>query len=207
MKKYLLFCLILTTLLLAACGAPAPAPSAPAPSDPSGPVKNYINVNWPHYQTPQALADAATDIVEGKVVGIFFDVLDLSTGKSVSQVTPGPDASLELYTVYQVQVTHRYKGAQEETLYICHIGGLEGYEEAQQKAALQQAHLGDADLGFLNHISPLQVGAGYLFYASDLGGSYRYIINGHQFAYKIDAPDAGDGFSYGQLKESLLNTP
>ena len=90
----------------------------------------YVTCDWPYYNTPQSLYEAATDIFEGKVSNIFFKIIDMQSGKVVDDEKVDDKTYLRLYTVYEIDVTDSYKKAESSKMYVCVSTGFEGYKEA-----------------------------------------------------------------------------
>ncbi|NLZ70643.1 MAG: hypothetical protein GX907_04845 [Clostridiaceae bacterium] len=114
-------------------------------------------IEYQHYDSLPALADAATDIYAGKVTNISFDIIDTRTGKSVKGKKANNTADLHLYTVYEVEQCNLLKSA-----------GI--YNE-------------NTGIYVLSGFEPLRIGESYLFFTVDLGGLYSHIVNQYQFAY------------------------
>ncbi len=146
---------------------------------------NYVYFSWPHYDTAQAIYDKSTDIFEGKVTAIFFDVINVKTGVATSNQPADSDEWLQLYTVYEVEVSTAYKGTEDSTMYINICGGIEGYQEATQRQVMKDAGVQNPDvIPIASGTEPLAPGKSYLFFTNDLG-TYNYILNWHQAVVPI----------------------
>ena len=206
MKKVLSLLILFALLICVCCAACANAPfkqesteSYPLPDD----IKfTYALYDWPSYTSFQALSDVATDIYEGKVTNIFFDILDGSTGKSVKNKKVTDTAHLWLNTVYEIEVATSYKGAKTSKMYICVDTGLEDYQVAEQYNLLMSAGIYREEFGIqvMLGFEPLELGETYLFFTAERGGDYQYIVNPDQFAYNATDRKGKVGFEYADIK-------
>ena len=170
---------------------------------------SYLHADWPYYETTDDLLEMGTDVFEGKLVNIFFNIIDISTGKPVETVNESGRSNLFLHTVYEIETTHIYKGADTEKKYITIIGGIPEYKEKEQLKLMKECSIIDEDenvIAVLPKIKELNVGSSYLFVACDLGTSYLQVPNMDQFAFEINNSqtiDDDDIPNYANIKHSL----
>ncbi len=163
--------------------------------------------SWRVYDSPEKLTAAATDIYEGKVTRVFFDVVDVRTGAAVSQGKPAENARLDLCTVYEVEVTDFYKGGPKDKMYFCISGGIKDEDRfTEQYRVMYNAGIYDEQRGVpvSREEILLNVGETYLFLTNNTGGTYQVIINSTQFAFKPDDTPTGN-FTCSQIRDFLLN--
>lgn len=202
------FCLLILFALLicvgfAACAnTPLENESAESYEVPDDIKFTYMSPDWPGYTSFQALSDVATDIYEGKVTNIFFDILDSRTGKSVKNEKVTDTAHLWLHTVYEVAVATSYKGAKTNKMFICVDTGLEDYQVAEQYNLLMSAGIYREEFGIqvMLGFEPLELDKTYLFFTAERGGDYQYIVNPDQFAYNATDRKGKVGFEYADIK-------
>lgn len=114
--KCFYFLIFLFVLLLGGCSAK---------SEPT------IHADYPYYDSLEALVVAADIIVEGRIMSSAVEMLDISNRTSalssngIQSLHDRRSSELTPYTVFNVQVTHGYKGilAHTETIRIKQIGG------------------------------------------------------------------------------------
>lgn len=167
---------------------------------------SYFHADWPQYDSIDALVAASSNVFEGKLTNIYFEVIDLYTGEPAGKVSE--DSKLQLYTIYEVEVNSSYKGISEEKVYIKVIGGMEGYKESIQCAKLSEYNMYD-DVGILvlDKFESLDIGKTYLFLSDGKVGSYYNIINNTQFAYDAMESEKTNGFSFNDVKMHVTNMP
>ena len=166
-----------------------------------------LHADWPYYDSLQELAEAATDIYEGKIVNISFDIVDMYTGKSLSESESVDKSHLELYTVYEVEVSKTYKGTEKDKRSFCVVGGLDHYKLEDQYDLMSSAQIYTPDMGIkvIDEFRTLNIGESYLFLTADNGGTYDYIVNANQFAFETNDTVVSDGFNYQKVKDYVLS--
>lgn len=154
-------------------------------------ISMHSSADWPWYSTVGEIVDASTEIYSGKITGISFEIVDLTTGKA----DRSPDiesAHRMLYTLYTVAVTDSYKGETVSEKVICITGGMAGYNEKEQYDLLESSGLLNKYHGIpvTEKIRSLKIGSEYLFCTARTAGDYDHIINPDQFAYQLDSENA-----------------
>jgi hypothetical protein len=149
-------------------------------------------ISWPCYKTVEEITSAVTDIFEGKVIRVFFDIVDIRTGKPTSN--SGEKSSLWLYTVYEVEVEKQYKGECKEKVYIGVIGGKQGYMEAEQWKILKNTGIFNERIGIpvMKDNVSLETGDRYLFLVNNTPGTYHGVVDINHFALPVDDQSNGE---------------
>lgn len=160
--------------------------------------------DWPYYHTIEALDEATDNVFEAELVDITFAVINIRTGEVVH--TPSEDAHLMLYTIYEVEVQHVYKGNNGGNMYIAVLGGIQGYNDAYQISLMEECGMLENNVGIpiLEGSTPLEMGTEYLFATCDFNGYYQCVPNLKQFAYEIDAENnetSNSVFTYSNIKD------
>jgi len=160
---------------------------------------SYFHADWPYYDSLDTLVDASSNVFEGKISNIYFDIIDLHTGEPASEESK--TSELHLYTIYEVEVNSSYKGINTDKVYIKVIGGMEGYQETTQYSKLCEYDMYDDEIGIwiLDCFEPLTIGKTYLFLTSGQTGPYHKIINNTQFAYDAMESEKTNGFSFNEV--------
>lgn len=166
-----------------------------------------LHIDWPYYAALDSLTAAASNIFEGKVTNVFFDVVNLSTGESANELDD--PRSCMLYTVYEVEIINTYKGVNDGKAYIKVEGGIQGFKEAEQCQVMQNAGVFDENLGIVvsESFEPLTVGDTYLFLTNKRASTYHTIINDTQFAFRIENTGKNDMFTYEEVKAHVTKQP
>lgn len=200
MKKfYSVLCILIVLLVFSGCSQQ---------TESGNDIKvSYSHADWPYYHSVDSLVSASSNVFEGKVTNIFFDIVDLHTGESVSKDSDLSEASL--YTIYEVEVNSSYKGANADKVYIKVIGGIEGYMESAQYDKLSEYDIYDEDVGIrvLESIQPLNIDKTYLFITAEQIGPYHLIINNNQFAYETTGSEKTSGFGFNEIKSYVTSIP
>jgi len=165
-----------------------------------------ISADWPYYSTVDSLVLASSNVFEGKITDIRFDVIDLKTGEFASKDTKA--SSMFLYTIYEVEVSNSYKGICTSKVYIKIIGGMKGYKEADQLTKMKEFGIYNEKNGImvLSNIESLDIGKSYMFITTGQIGDCHSIINSEQFAYDITGEEKTNTFGYNEIKACLTNS-
>ncbi len=168
----------------------------------------YMSSDWLTYPSLQALEEKVTDIYEGKVTNILFDIVDLRTGTSIKdpladEKTAKNGPRWELWTVYEIEVSSLYKGKDTAKKYICFDSALEGYEEEKQRELMKSAGIYRDEVGLMvmDGYTPLEIGESYIFFTVDKGSEYSYIPNPEQFSFHKTRTDKNNGFEYKEVED------
>ena len=140
--------------------------------------KEFIQ-DFPYYENVGELIESASNIYEGKVVGVSFEVLNVKTGLKIEN---GNDPDALLYTIYEVASSVTYKGEAIETHKIKVIGGIRGAYENEQIQALQGAGVFDGTIPVCAEMSALAQDEVYLFFTVSGNTEYELTVNGEQYA-------------------------
>ena len=177
MKKYKLVSLVLLmSLLLVSCQSI---------NEKASQKQVVYNLDWPYYDNADSLVEKTTDIFEGEVVNITYEVIDYATGEILS--APSKKDSVALYTVYEIEVSHTHKGIHESKRKIAVIGGTQGYKEEEQLTVMKNAGIlaKGEKIAIAEGGKMLTLGEKYLFLAIDIGQEYLTIPNMDQFSFPI----------------------
>lgn len=212
MKKWLCYiCALLMVFAVAGCapGGAAPDSDGKATEDfalPPEIKKLPVEVSWVIYENLEDLMDEACNIFEGEVTNISFGVFNMQTGEPVMPGVVDPKDCM-LHTIYEVKVTHSYKGENGATVFIRIPGGLEGYREEEQIIILQQAGVaGDyLHIPIWRGVRKLNIGDSYLFLTKAL--ELHHVPVFYQCAYSPDNSEVDYFYTYHQIKEYLLQHP
>ena len=220
MKRLFLICLILC-MLAVSTGCKQAFPTAEGNKQGTSPTRGnkqnvtttgpdikiaYGCIDYPVYNSAEEINQIATHIFKGKVTRVFFEVLNLFTSQPPKLEDKYCQA--KLFTVYEIEVTAKYKGEVAETEYICVVGGLETML-AEQKQIMEKAGIYDPLLGVVIYkpYHPLSVGSSYFFSVAENNGEYRDIINQSQFAMALNEKDTQQRVTPEQIKEYLKSNP
>lgn len=189
MVKKLFCCLMVSVMVMSLVGChPSDSPAE------TGNKSLIYEADWPYYSTVAELVDKADGIFEGKVVGIHFEVINYQSGKIAQSAD---EENLALHTVYEIETSNILKGEAGERKYIKVMGGIPGYEEDAQKAALEKLGLWEdgMQIPIMAESEPLEVGAAYLFVTSNSAGDYLNVVNIDQYAFaaETDGEASDDG--------------
>lgn len=146
-------------------------------------------IEWPHYDTVEALVNDVAYVFRGKVSGISFEVIDTHTGRPAQE--GAQDEALLLYTVYEITPVKFYKGEEKSSMYIAVPGGIRERMEEEQLAILDHAGI-TPTIPIVEGALILEEGAEYLFAACDLGSEYLAIPCMDQFAFPPRVPQFGE---------------
>ena len=145
----------------------------------------YQIIEWNHYRTAQEIVNAATNIFEGKVIDISFDVFNIKTG----QIDHSPEsgkADRLLYTLYTIEVQNEYKGSSTSPITIKMVGGIDSRIEEQEELCRETGILRTIINGGTKELT---IGESYLF-CTHRYPPYDAIINMEQFSFPLDSADA-----------------
>ena len=167
----------------------------PAESESSGCPILSAEADYPFYDSAAEVAGAAASIYTGTVTDISFEIINMTTGETVS-ASDSSSASRMLYTVYTVRLTDSFKGDNPDEIKIFIYGGLSGYGESLQYSIAESAGLTEeyhgipatADAG----TTKLTVGAQYLFCTVRPAEGHDVPINPTQFAYDPTSASAAE---------------
>ena len=98
--------------------------------------KTLIHIDYvTYYETPEELIEAVDVVYIGKVVDISFEIWDHGSNTIVTEKLSKdpPDGERVLYTVYHIDVTESYKGNATGRVKFRVQGGIEDYQEKEQK--------------------------------------------------------------------------
>ncbi len=161
---------------------------------------SYVEFDWPYYNTLEALSERATNIYEGKVVNIFFDIVDIRSGKSVKGKEITETRNIFIKTVYEIKTTAFYKGNKSSRMYIGITSGMESYKISEQISLWESVGIESGSISVAIGFNPLELGETYLFFTRTGGGDYENIVNFDQFAYNENY-QKDYCFSYSEAKE------
>ncbi len=160
---------------------------------------NIVSADWPMYSSVGNLDAASNLIVMGKVTGISFDFVDLSTGKLATSSSKEADRCFS--TIYDVDIMNCYKGnASGEKLQVLISSGIkDAYIEEQLQV------LGDEAEGIpivACNIPKIDIGKTYLFVLKQYEDCIPTVVNMEQGVYAADTPLEKDIMSI-SLKDVL----
>lgn len=197
MKKYTLIAIIIAAMLgITACaGSTLLDDSFPQDlkTENGGYKTSFINVDWPYYHTAEEIIDAASYVFTGTVTDIYFEIVDLKTGKA-DRDADSQSTSRAIQTVYTIEISKTYKGGERSTTKLSVLGGIEGYKEEVQNALLRSAGLTKPDSDNIVICDAagitLDIGREYLFCTHRGVGDFDSNINATQFAFSLDSHNA-----------------
>ena len=149
-------------------------------NNPSEEMTITSSMEYPHYESIDALSNAASDIVMGKIVDVRVEELDIliRTDDKDETLNPGGEAdnSLAIYTVYTLEIIDVYKGktVSGERIKIKQLGGDNG----------ESIHLSESTLNLGNEHE-------YVFFLQSYDNVPASILNPYQGAYFFDENVSG----------------
>ena len=155
----------------------------------------YVLVNWPIRKSAQELCENADLVLIGKVTGISFQVMDMSTGappteeaKKQYRSESGTNSLFQLVTLYDLDVSATCKGEPMETTQIYMMGGRQDYRMDEQLDAMREYGIEDFPV-FNPEMPKLEIGQTYLLLIMSLSdGSTPTTLNPHQAVYNLHNP-------------------
>jgi len=160
------------------------AESIPVPNMPMQVTYNVTQGDWPQYKNAAEVVGKADLVFEGKVTGISFQVLDMTTGLPPTSDTE--EWHRCLYTFYDVEITTVYKGDERRTIQVVMNGGLRDVRVDEQLRVLGE----DAPKGIplVAGMLVLANGKTYLFAVKKNGTLPAFILNTNQSVYDLVNP-------------------
>lgn len=213
MKKLISLCVMSFVILLFGCTAlPNDKPNSKLSNENSSVANNQstnhsgvgnnpssylfisVHVAYPVYDSVEEIANAATNIYIGTVKNISYEIVDMENEK-IDNSPKSQSSSRMLYTIYTVSVKTSLKGDNSSEIKIGRIGGLVGYNEAEQYRKMKESGLlskyNGIPMGSVTDDSiNLSIGGEYLFCTSRRGGDIDNVINLTQFAFAVDSDEA-----------------
>ena len=150
-------------------------------------------ISWPNYETVESLLSRVDHVFEGKIVNIFFKVIDMKNAEIAEDSQKGDITNLMLYTIYEIEPQKIYRGTSQEKLYIMIDGGIPGYEEQEQFEEMERAGIFKEGYG-IPVVKPsvgFQIGDYRLFLSCSTTSNVEYMVipNTHQCSFKIGTGD------------------
>lgn len=206
MKKSIFIIYLMTLLLIFWGCSHRDGDYQSTPTNPQSAKISYFHADWPEYQSLDLLVAAASNVFEGKITNIFFEVIDLHTGELAEK--DSESAEPFLYTIYEVEIGSSLKGENSEKTYVKVIGGMPGYKETEQCEKMKEYKIYNDELGILvlDCFEPLTIGNSYLFLTEKQASAYHEIINGTQFAYAVGETENTGIFGYEAIKAYVSDT-
>lgn len=160
---------------------------------------SYISKDWAVYESVDALTEAGDSILLGKVTGISFQVLDMTTAQP-----PTEDSAAEnciLNTIYEMEVLTSYKGNVSGTLQVRVSGGQKDIYVEEQLAALGE--YADEGIPLIADMPFIEVGKTYLFLLCQYKDAMPTLVNAGQGVFDIDDPLGKEPYSGASLKDII----
>ena len=155
---------------------------------------SYMSADWPMYDTPKEVIDAANVVYIGKIVDISFEILNALNAMPITKDTP--EKYRELYTIYHIDIIQSYKGEEKEKTKLRIMGGLRDYHAEEQIELMEQKNANKKDSGIPiwenSRQSTCEIGGTYLFALYQFETGYPTILNLQQSIYSIEEPEAKD---------------
>ena len=197
MKKYTLIAIIIAAMLVITACAGSTLLDDAFPQDlkteNGGNKTSFIHADWPYYHTAKEIIDASSYIFAGTVTDIYFEIVDLKTGKA-DRDADSQSTSRAIQTVYTIEISKTYKGNERSAVKLCAEGGVKGYKEAEQNELLRSAGLlkpGSDCIVICDTAGiTLEPGREYLFCTYRGIGDFDFIVNATQFAFSLDSYNA-----------------
>lgn len=139
-----------------------------------GRTKSYtIMGDYMVYDTAESLVEASDFVFSGTVVNISYEMLDVRTEQGVDSMTGLAETEPLPYTLYEIEITEKYKGTYDtDHIILKRPGGV--FDDATYKVA-------DATEILSNE--------SYLFVAAEFPNSYPSLLNATQASYNLNKPD------------------
>ena len=90
----------------------------------------FINADWYEYADAQELSKKANAVFIGKVTGIYFKMLDLTTLRSPTESTLDTDRSI--VSMYNIDILTTYKGDVQKSINLMISSGIKDYRVEEQ---------------------------------------------------------------------------
>lgn len=172
-KKISMILCICMAFLLCACG------NAQSTTQ-SAEIRDTVTmgIDYPVYDTARTLVDAADLVFTGKVTDIRYEMLDIKTEVGADSLTGLEESDSDPYTMFEVEVSHIYKGDITDTTIVLKRPGGKF----------------DTVNYILDGASEINIGEGYLFAVETYEDSYPSLLNANQASYHLAVSDKnGDG--------------
>lgn len=180
MKKLPYVLLILTMLMLSACGQNAQIEN--------NTETQYIKMNalYRSYSNAQELVEDADAVFVGKVTKISFQVLDKATALLPTEETS--DDNLALHTIYDIDIEVSYKG-DSSIKQIRQIGGIKDFRTEEQVSILKNANAWKGGILLLEEMTKnIEIGQTYLFAVAQFETGLPTLYNPVQSFYNMHNP-------------------
>ena len=165
---------------------------------------SYIHLDARRF-TVDSLVDASTNIFEGEITNIYFDILKFPYAEPAVK---NGDTSNMLATVYEVEVETSYKGENVNKAYFCVWGGIQGYKESDQIAKMKEYDMYDGTIRIMDIFEHLKIGDKRMFCTIVEGGEYLQSVGIYQWIYDPSEPDQTNrhnSISYNDVKTYLTS--
>lgn len=160
-----------------------------------------IEVDWQVYSSAEEIIEHGDIIVSGRVTDISFAMIDMHTGKIVTESSENSES--EICTIYHVDVITPYKGCSEEKLQIRMVGGLKDYLVDEQIEVLKE-HGGNA-INILSDPPKIELGEEYLFVLAQFEGTLPCIINSMQTAFPLNDRTSKEKYSNASVNDIITH--
>lgn len=158
-----------------------------------------IEVDWQVYSSAEEIIEHGDIIVSGRVTDISFAIIDMHTGKIVTESSENSES--EICTIYHVDVITSYKGCSEEKLQIRMEGGLKNYMVDEQIEVLKE--YGGNVINFLADPPKIELGEEYLFVLGQFEDTLPCIINSMQTAFPLNDRTSKEEYSKASIDDII----
>ena len=165
---------------------------------------NYINPDYSYYETMDELIANSDIVVEGKVTGLSFQLLDIQTGLPPEKNTEQTKTSI--YTIYDIDVKTQYKGYGNNRLQVKLIGGREHDHIEEQVAVLGSTP--DTVINVVAGSPIIKLNETYIFLLYQYKNTMPTIISPNQGVFGLNGEDCDFNsiFSANSIRAYFKNT-
>lgn len=158
-----------------------------------------ICAEYPIYEKPEALIEAADLIFVGKVVARSFQVLDYTTGLPATDKTDEIDKVF--CTIYTLDVVTPYKGGCSKTIHIRTQGGIKDECLSEQLQVLKT--MSSTVIPIMEGMPQIRIGEIYLFSLSEYKGTDPVLVNPGQGIIPIESSITKDEYKLLSTKDII----
>ena len=169
MKKLLCILLGSTIVVLSACSKNSVKINDPATiQENDSIIVNYVisETSYRSYNTAQELIESADIAIVGRVSGISFEVLDITSGHPPDEKSKMEN--YQLFTIYDVDIITTYKSEISDNVRFMIGGGVKDYRVEEQLELVKKKNAQPNDSILLQaNIPEIEIGGTYLFTLRD----------------------------------------
>lgn len=129
----------------------------------------HVSVDEEYYSSMESLCKSSKGIFEGKVIGNHLEYIDDTDGSIVSETDDlSDDSYVQLYTIYDINITKLYKGDFSET------------------STVSLKILGDNKTIVFDNAIEFEPNEKYLFFVNYIEDSPAWLVSSTQSVYRLE---------------------